>query len=117
MSSLTICAEKRDVDQNKALSFRDLVVKVRLNRPLLESNIRSPSRGFANTHCFSATYVNKRQHAMIQLLTRNSKKVLTKLQKVAEEVNAATNTEAVRKRIEITWLLQNKLEFNDKVCQ
>jgi hypothetical protein len=43
--------------------------------------------------------------------------VLTKLQKVAEEVNAATNNEAVRKRVEITWLLQSKLEFGDEVCQ
>jgi hypothetical protein len=41
--------------------------------------------------------------------------VLSKLQAVAEEVNAAVNDEATRKRIEITWLLQNKLEFNDRV--
>jgi hypothetical protein len=44
-------------------------------------------------------------------------KVLTKLQTVAGAVNSAMNNEAVRQCIEITWVLQKRLEFDDKVCE
>ena len=74
LSSLTICAEKRDADRNKALSFRDLVVKVSscLVRRL-ESNRRSLFRESASTHCFSVIFAGTRQPATIWLPTRNSK--------------------------------------------
>ena len=42
-------------------------------------------------------------------------KVLLRLQRLAEEINHALSNPNVRKQIEISWLLQDRFEFNDKV--
>jgi hypothetical protein len=42
-------------------------------------------------------------------------KVLSRLQRVAEEIDQAMSNPDTRKRIDATWLLQERLEFESKV--
>jgi hypothetical protein len=98
LSVLALPSNQRDTDQKKALSFSDLIIKPvqRICKyPLFFQDLRKQTPA-----CDDPV-------AHVEL-----EKVLLRFQKVAEEVDLAMSSLEVRKRIESSWVLQNRLAFD-----
>jgi hypothetical protein len=100
LSTLTVSMENREMDRNKALAFADLAVK-----PI--QRICKYPLFFRDLRKHTPACDDPVAHTDLQ-------KVLVRLEETVEQVNFAMCNLEVRKRVEISWLLQNRFEFEDK---
>ncbi|KAF2668519.1 hypothetical protein BT63DRAFT_456161 [Microthyrium microscopicum] len=101
LSSLTTAAVNRESDNHKALTFADLIVKP------IQRICKYPL--FFNDLCkYTPACDDPVTHAELQ-------KLLSKLQGLVEEINQASSNPSIRKQIEISWLLQSRLDFGNTI--
>jgi hypothetical protein len=103
LSVLALPSNQRDTDQKKALAFSDLIIK--------------PVQRICKYPLFFQDLCKQTPTCDDPIAHIELEKVLLRFQKVAEEVDLAMSSLEVRKRIEASWTLQDRLKFGfqDKV--
>jgi hypothetical protein len=123
LSSLTVAAANRETDSHKALSFSDLVVKVRPPKPTRHGEYSmanneytpKPIQRICKYPLFFADLCKHTPACDDPVAHADLQKILQRLQNTTEEINYALSNPDVRNRIEISSLLQARFEFDDKV--
>jgi hypothetical protein len=118
LSTLTVPFKNRDCDNRKALTFSDLIVKVRsmlLSFKVHLANLTQPMQRILKYPLFFGDLCRQTPVCDDPVAHAELEKVLYRLQETAKRINQATNNVELRKRIQITWLLEDRFEFNIQV--